>query len=288
MIPKVFSSMNPYELDYIKKGKNKIIALTRKNADFIEAVVKNLDSNYKIDEDVNNKRGSKYWFDQLDKTHSKENFKQVLTKCVESIDNINHTHLGASLNGRDKMVQIIFNDMKCDSREKLLKAVNVSLNSEIDEDNIGASCNKDTLFYKMLVSLNKCKITKKGKIKIYEKGKNKAGDEIYRNNISFASKFISYARKHLNKDCTFSKYDGVVSKQLPLYEEIYLGKTSCRYENNAKQESDVIKKQIKSFNTYIRYKNTISKILDLLKKEGIHLTEEEFDHIIWYTSKGKR
>ena len=143
----------------------------------------------------------------------------------------------------------------------------------------------------MLVTLNKCSKKRNGGHVEYIELTNKKGKPIYRNNLSFASKFISYAKKHLINDCSFSKYDNVVSKKLPLYEYVYLDEvkeklSDTTYENDAKSESDKKKKPIKSFNTYIRYSRTIKNILSTLKKDGITITEEEFDHIVWYTSKG--
>lgn len=288
---KLNSNENPYELDFIELNGEKIIALTRKNADFIEAVVKNLDSNYKIDEDENNKKGSKYWFNKIRESKTKEEFKNNLINLIKVIDNINSTHLEASIHGRDKMTEIIFDELKCTDMKKLVQAIEVTLDSEINEKEKDTLKNKNSLFYKMLVTLNKCSKKINGGDVEYIKLTNKKGEPIYRNNISFASKFISYAKKHLSNDCSFSKYDNVVSKKLPLYEYMYLDEvkeklSDSTYENDAKFESDLEKKPIKSFNTYIRYSRTIKNILSTLKKDGITITEEEFDHIVWYTSKG--
>ena len=51
MAIKVISKPDPYALDYVDGRPDKLPALTRKNADFLEAVVR-LDSNYAKDLEI--------------------------------------------------------------------------------------------------------------------------------------------------------------------------------------------------------------------------------------------
>ena len=121
---------------------------------------------------------------------------------------------------------------------------------------------------------------------------NHKGDKA--NNLSFASKFISYARQFLNdNDTSFSKYDSVVSRKLSLYENIYVDRdikiVNSKYQNKPshRRELNDLEKQIYTYEKYLEYMAAIDSILDCLKKDnGIIISKEEFDHIIWYSSKG--
>ncbi len=257
----ITNNSNPYKLDKIRNYPD-LAALTRKNADFIEAVVC-LDSNYSIDSDNINKEGASYWFKRM--LDSPDEYEECLKKSIEKIDRTNNTHLESTINGRTKMFQIIKD--YCPNVNILKQAV--CINPTIN--------NYNNLFYKL------CKTM------LNHKG-NKA------NNISFASKFISYARKCLNNnDVSFSKYDSVVSRKLSLYEKIYVDNSlkivSSKYENKTnvrKELNNDIDKQNYTYEVYIRYMEAIDSILEHLKNDnGIIINKEEFDHIIWYSSKGK-
>lgn len=257
----LITDVNPYILDKIKTEPN-LAALTRKNADFIEAVVA-LDSNYRVNTDPKNKDGTAYWFNQMLKYP--QEYEKCLRKTIEIIDKTNSTHLEATVDGRKQMFNIIRSH--CSNAEALKKAVciNPSENSY------------DNLFYWLCKSM-----------------RNRKG--VTANNISFASKFISYARKYLNNnDVSFSKYDRVVSRKLSLYEKIYTDNKikviAGKFENKASKRKNLvsdIEKQKYTYAVYVKYMKAIDKILYHLEKDNnIVINKEEFDHIIWYSSKGK-
>lgn len=256
----VVSMGNPYVLDVIK-GNEDVVALTRKNADFIEAVV-GLDSNYKTDSDSENPNATAYWFKQM--KDKPEFYKSALKECIIKIDSANSTHLESTVNGRGEMFKII--SEHCETIENFKNAINVNPSS--------GSC--DNLFFKL------CKTME-----------NHKGQKA--NNISFASKFISYARKYLNKDLSFSKYDSVVSKKLSLYEHIYVDSTkrivARKYQNDPgerKVKSD-LERQKYTYDKYVSYMEAIERILKCLEEDnGIMINKEEFDHIVWYSSKGRQ
>lgn len=100
-------------MDYIADQNDRIPALTRKNADFIEAVVR-LDSNYANDLAITgpdrdydpekyaeNSNGmycgsTAYWFEQMKQNND---FKRNVLGAVIAIDRTNSTHLEACING---------------------------------------------------------------------------------------------------------------------------------------------------------------------------------------------
>ena len=255
----IISSDNPYKLDKTKYKEE--VALTRKNADFIEAVVE-LDSNYKNDSDINNKKTAAYGFNQM--LIEPNNYETYLKNCIDEIDRTNSTHLESTIDGREKMFNII--KKHCPTPRDLRKAVKVNPSKE----------NRNNLFYELCVTMD-----------------NHKGDKA--NNLSFASKFISYARKFLNNnDTSFSKYDKVVSRKLSLYENIYVDRSikvvASKYENKSsdRRQLNDLEKQIYTYEKYLEYMEAIDSILIHLKKDnGIEINKEEFDHIIWYSSKGK-
>lgn len=247
----------PYKLDLIKVDKYTIAELSEKNADFIEAIV-SIDSNYQGDDDKTNKKGTAYWFNEMLKK-TIHPYEYCLEKCIEIIDNHNSTHLEATKNGRNKMKEIILD--KCPSVGQLKKEVLVTPTTN-DTNN---------LFFDLLQTME-----------------HKKGYKV--NNISFASKFISYARKYLNSnDTSFSKYDKVVAENLSKYEKYYIDSSikvsKGRYLNKSADRKSLTDdgKQEYTYKTYIKYMETIDKIESRINKK---LTREEIDHVIWYTSKG--
>lgn len=258
-------SSNPYKLDLIRFGKHTIAELSKKNANFIEAIV-SIDSNYQGDDDKTNEDGTAYWFNEMLNSKSAHSYKDCLKKCIEIIDNHNSTHLEATKDGRKNMESIILK--RCPSVEELRKEVLVTPTEN----------NTNNLFFDLLQTMNH-----KTRYKV--------------NNISFASKFISYARKYLNNnDTSFSKYDKVVAENLSKYEKYYIDDnikvSKCRYLNKStdRKELDDDEKQKYTYKTYIKYMITIDDIQNNLTDENgikVELTKEEIDHVIWYTSKGK-
>lgn len=269
---------NPYFLDYILVDGKKIPALTRKNADFIEAVVR-LDSNYGKDLEINPPSKSydpeknatsakglycgstKYWFDQLQV--NTEEFKKCVLGTVIAIDRTNSTHIESCVNGRKEMRDRICKECSCYEE----------LKSMLEQPYIvGDFSDKKHLL----------EILSEG---IEQKGKGKNG---VRYNLSFASKYCSYAAQFLDADAEYSKYDNVVSKALPIYEKCYLGKTDKKKTEFkiSYTQMDENEKLQHRLNLYKQYSDCIESILKVLKEDGIELTRDEFDHIIWYGLKG--
>lgn len=296
-----------YALDYvyndmITKGQ-KIPALTRKNADFIEGVVK-IDSNYGRDLDVESKYDAKivnikdylekylknvnqkdeevsdseietktkksnnkakycgsiaYWFNQMN--NGQYDFETCLSGAIIAIDRTNSTHLNSSINGRLVIKDRILNDLNINDVKGLknhLKLKNNDLISKLTDEMDGVR--KNTKRY----------------------------------NLSFASKFCAYAAQFLLNEFLYSKYDNIVSTNLPIYEKLYLGKLDVKNntylinQNHKKKYSTLLEFYLSIYENYCK---TINEILEEVnsqydKKED-KLTLDEFDHIIWYGLKGK-
>ena len=272
------TEQNPYRLDYMQNGEFKAPALTRKNADFIEAVV-GLDSNYakdnivtKVPSDGYNPEinatksngmycgSSAYWFNEMQKPGA--DFSYCLLGAIIAVDITNSTHLEASDNGRKVMREIICS--KCSNVDDLKKRINIPFKADNKEHLISLMCRRTAT-------------------------KKKDSD---RYNLSFATKFCSYAAKYLKCNIEYPKYDNVVSDALPDYMNIYLKEiTNKRYYkiNDYEQrqfKDDEIKMRDYRLNIYQRYNDDILKIVSNLKAHNINITIEEFDHIIWYGFKG--
>ncbi len=271
----ITSNENPYVLDYVAGRTDKLPALTRKNADFIEAVVR-LDSNYAKNLEINHPSGgydpesnaeasngkycgsTAYWFNEMKKPNC--DFKKCVLGAVIAIDSTNSTHLEAAFSGRKLMRDAICS--KCKDWHGLVEMLNVKFNPS-DPDHI--------------ISLLTVRTPAK-----------KGGGARY--NISFATKFCAYAAIYLNSQIKYSKYDNIVSDALPIYAEVYLNETknAREYKINGYQTRNLDDKGNYQYrlDVYEKYALTISKILDELRADKINLTKEEFDHIIWYGLKG--
>ncbi len=264
---KIIHDSNPYDMDMIK-GEG-IAALTKKNSNFIEAVLK-LDSNYKRESEVfkpdekfdlkehsSNAKGlycgsTQFWFDEMSKKESNYDYKQCVLGAVISIDRSNSTHLETTKNGRQKMADIISNE--CPDLKTLKEELGKPFKSN---DN-------DHLISKMLNGVF-----------------NTNGKDMYY--LSFASKFCSCAAECLNTEVKYSKYDNVVSVALPTYYKIYCKKTVKKTEY--KVDYSVKEKCKHRLEIYENYSNAIGEILKSLDAKN-RLTRDEFDHIIWYGMKG--
>lgn len=255
---------DPYVLDYVC-DYDKMPALTRKNARFIEAVVK-LDSNYakdsqiippddkfNIDKHYSNAAGrfcgsTAYWFNKL--KNKEIDFQTGILGVVVAIDTTNSTHLEAAKNGRQEMRDRICT--RCASVDELIFELNKKYSANIENH---------------LISLLTKSIPARGK----------SGE---RYNLSFASKFCSYASIYLETEVQYSKYDNVVSDALPYYEEVYLGVKRKKAEYKVSQ--NIPDKYGHLLNLYDRYSKCIENIL-----AKTNLNKEELDHIIWYGYKGR-
>lgn len=270
----IITNANPYILDYLV-DRSSLPALTRKNADFIEAIV-NLDSNYAKDFIINKPHNdydpfkncesadgkyygsTRYWFNEMTKQDC--NFKRCVLGAIISIDSTNSTHLEASINGRRRMCEIICEH--CTNHIDLVNMLNVPFNPSN---------------HNHLLSLltTKCEAKKGGA----------------RFNLSFASKFCSYASKFLGANNSYSKYDNIVSDALPEYVWIYLREKRKKreYKINTYQNADMNEEQDYQYrlDVFYKYSLDIDRIINVLCENGININRDEFDHIIWYGTKGR-
>lgn len=266
---RISRSNDPYSMDMVKGFD--IAALTRKNSNFIEAVLK-LDSNYKKEQqavppddrfDLNthasNSNGlycgsAKFWFNEMTNTDSDYSYKECVLGAVIAIDRSNSTHLETTENGRKKMARRIVK--RCPDLDALIDCLSTPFESTDDSHLL--SC----MMRKGLKSI-------------------KDGSDMYY--LSFASKFCSYASSSLDLTIDYSKYDNVVAKALPIYYQAYckeiVRKTEFMVDNS------ISDKYHNRLDVYERYSDTIALILDALSKKD-HLSRDEFDHIIWYGMKG--
>lgn len=263
----IIHSDNPYVMDYLDDKKT-MPALTRKNADFTEAIV-GLDSNYAKDSKIippdasfdpetnasnaDNKfcGTTAYWFSELIKPDC--DFSKCLLGAIIAIDTTNSTHLEAAENGRKVM------------RDRIVESYH----------------DLSGLMEALKRKFDGCK---NHPISVLTEGIKAKGKDGVRYNISFASKFCSYACVYLNLGVSYSKYDNVVSDALPEYERLYLGKTSKKREYKVKQQSKNRFENI--LDVYIKYSDCIEKVLSEIDNAN-RMTKDELDHIIWYGYKGK-
>ncbi len=268
MNPTIIHSNNPYVMDYLD-AKKPMPALTRKNADFTEAIV-GLDSNYAkdskpippddtFDPEVNASNADKkfcgttaYWFSEM--TKSDFDFHKCLLGAIISIDTTNSTHLEAAENGRKEMRDRIvrhYHDLS-----GLKSTLSKPYNGEADHP-----------------------------LAVLTDGIKAKGKDGIRYNISFASKFCSYACAYLDLGNSYSKYDNVVSDALPEYVKAYLGRKVDKREYKVRQ--NVKNRYEHILEVYKKYAAAIEEILSVLGDDN-RMTKDEFDHIVWYGYKGKQ
>lgn len=268
------TNSNPYILDYAVGGGLKVPALTRKNADFIEAVV-GLDSNYNRDADIDSAPddgfdpfvnvsssggkycgSSAYWFHKME---NGGNFEECLLGAIISIDRTNSTHLESAIDGRLKIKDIIMN--ACNNVDDLKRELNKDFHINPKEHLIGLMSEE-----------------------MDAKKKNK------RSNLSFASKFCAYASLCLGTKLEYSKYDNVVASHLGDYIRLYLNDRSTKvkeykYDSTKKNKSDDGLQY--TVDIYIRYYELIGNIISKTKQNNVQIDRNEFDHIVWYGFKGR-
>ena len=256
-------SDQPYILDRFL-DPHCLPALTAKNAKFIEGIIA-LDSNYAGDYDENkkpeeddfdpeaepNNPGSHcgsvaYWFHQM--KQGQYTFSQCILGAVIAIDLTNSTRLGATINGRIQMRDIIY--QTCKDLESLKMELEKPFTIETMEEHLIA------------------------KLSVPLAAKNKASE---RCNLSFATKFCSYAAHCLGLGDIYSKYDSVVSKKLPDYLEVYgLDDYSKPFSTDGKKHKEKLK-------VYLQYSEAIEKLIEQVNIPEIN--RETLDHIIWYANK---
>ena len=269
---KIITNSNPYVLDYIEDANN-LPALTRKNVDFVEAMV-HIDSNYRLDNLSPNNALEKYYYTNENYTKTRNNdfaafwfdkmknggdFHTCLQNAITSIDRANSTHLEAAINGRTTICERICNI--CKNYKDLISLLNKKF------------CSTDTHHLIYLITA-----------KMASKKTNQ-----YRFNLSFASKFCEAASKYLGAKVQYSKYDNVVADNLYKYANAYLHrnikKDDFKIKSNLQGSTDKEKLSYR-LKIYENYHNTIGEILHKLKNDyHITITREEFDHVIWYINK---
>ena len=258
----------PYELDRLENEDGiKIAAITRKNIDFISAVIR-LDSNYSREhfkqepdkgfDPIQNVDSFKkycgsmeYWLDSLSKSDSFEEYRRNIYGAIISIDRANSTHLGSSKSGRAVIAERILRNFKTVNELKGALLVPFSQN---DKNHI---------------------------IAIISKPIDGVRENTVRINLSFATKFCAYTSMYLLKRDLYSKYDNVVAENLHFYANAYLNRPmKCSaFKSNSRKLEDKLK-------IYSLYSDVITSILEAVKKKiGEEVTREEFDHIVWYCNK---
>ena len=265
---RISRSKDPYIMDMVTGFE--IAALTKKNSNFIEAVLK-LDSNYRkeqkavppddrfvLNEHACNSNGlycgsTKFWFNEMTNSNSDYSYKECVLGAVISIDRSNSTHLETTENGRKKMARRIVK--RCPNIDELIDCLSTPFKAD---DSHLISC----MLRKGLKSI-------------------KDGSDMYY--LSFASKFCSYASTFLNLQTDYSKYDNVVAKALPVYYQAYCNKNVRTTEFLV--DNSTSDKYHNRLSVYEKYSDTIAVIINAIGKSD-RLSRDEFDHIIWYGMKG--
>lgn len=283
-----------YELDMVEVSSTdektiKIPALTEKNRNFIEAVVK-LDSRYgkeaiinkpndtvlkklqglseqteftEFDEDTTSFSiipGKKYylgsthyWFDAI-----KNNLNNDFCNLLGALYNINLT------NSTRRSYKEIFYKAK-NLREKLNNKLDFNtLKNELSKD-FSQNCNNHIIAY------------------LTDPGQNGSCT------ISLASKFCSYACEYFGLDKSYSKYDTIVSDNLKYYIDAYLTDEQELSNDYKKFRGSKFKVNSQGFErslkVYQAYSYFIERIIETLAVKKVSINKNELDHIIWYSKK---
>ncbi len=269
-IPQIISNpSNPYLLDRLA-NKPVFLALTRKNADYISSIINNFSDESRIKEPSKNFEPEKncssadgmycgsmaYWFEEMKKDKTNSNFRKNVLGAVIAIDTFNKTHLESCKDGRTKM------------RDRICKACS-DLNGLVTKLNEPFDSNKSDHLISILT----------GEIDAKKQDQKKF-------NLSFATKFCSYASFFLTAKATYSIYDSIVSEYLPDYVIEYL-KPQVRKKISYKIPT--ARKGTNPLNLrleiYEDYSKKIEEIIKYLRKNNIRINKRELDHIIWYNSK---
>ena len=233
-----------YEMDTDQKGE---IALTKKNVDFINGILKT-DSSYRDSWNPEVKTSSAYTITK--KFHVDGTFhmdKNIVEELVRRIDKENSTHLAASGNKKGDNQGIYL------TMDKILKIEN---------------------FNKRLRDADSQLVTE---IATAVNGKN---------NFSFATKFCSFVSQFAfagSKEADgYCIYDNVISKILPYYAWLYLEEKYLTRKNNSN-----IEKIAKGENGYDKYRQIVERILEKSAQiTGEKISKADFDKLVWYCYKG--
>lgn len=313
---------NPYVPDLlIKDGvPTKLWALTKKNAKFIEAVIK-IDSNYGWDGDKNNQpyADDDITYNPIEyiESNAKKSRNQAENKVDvdepknnEDVFKNKPKFYGSTAYwfARMKRSKNDFNEFKTCVAGAIVSIdiTNSTRMSHLEREKILERLigGENPLFknYRQLREALKehfVPIDGKGKFleeskshvfAILAKGidiKDKKGKDKKRYNFSFASKFCSYAYHYLveNKKNPnpYSRYDNIVSDMLPTYLEYYVYTSESPKDTKSFKVSAGGKFENK-LKAYHQYCTLIGCILDALHEKD-KISRDELDHIIWYSKK---
>ena len=296
-----------YQLDSFKFESEKYPTLSKKNRDFVEAIL-SIDSNYRqyTNNTINHHiyKNIKDPLSEIFKRLNDENedFKTNLLKIIVLIDTSNSTHLSASFyTGDDNSEFVTINNKEYnvlnglkEMRDRITKSIHNA--SELietikrpfdpyDKNHIFNIMNEPTI--------------KREKNKKYSEVNEAYIQKNKKFNTSFVSKFLSYCYSYLiGNNNIYSKYDNVLVKYLPIYYAHYKNSEN-KIDKNDKNKyilSNLNKEQLRKqgienlkigfAKLYKKYNDDIQEIIDKLKEQNINLTRDEVDHIIWYTLKG--
>lgn len=102
-----------------------------------------------------------------------------------------------------------------------------------------------------------------------------------RYNVSFASKYCTFASRYVLKEDNYVIYDSVIADAIPYYAYYYLN------ENYLRRTRSMWPELIKSQNGYDDYRKLIKRIIVAAKEDtGYGMSAAEFDSAIWYYYKG--
>ncbi len=234
---------------------------------------------------------TKWWIDELDECKDEKYFKILIAGLIHNIDRTNSTHLNARTKkedepqGRKNIYKKIIRKLKSKNIESLKSELrdieNIKNKSKDEELLIGTIAKKDDS---------------------YENDKF---------NLSFATKFCHYLSYYLfdNKEekNMYAIYDSVIAETLPLYIEKYDIDIKEDIEKLKEKRYPKNKQSIKNFlknppfkkdtlskeeeKSILKFYNTYIDIIDTIIKKGCKeskkITRREFDHLVWYSNKGK-
>lgn len=296
-----------YQLDSFKFESEKYPTLSKKNRDFVEAIL-SIDSNYRqyTNNTINHHiyKNIKDPLSEIFKRLNDENedFKTNLLKIIVLIDTSNSTHLSTSFyTGDDNSEFVTINNKeynvlnglkemrdritkKINNANELIEAIKIPFNP-YDKNHIFNIMNEPTI--------------KREKNKKYSEVNEAYIQKNKKFNTSFVSKFLSYCYSYLiGNNNIYSKYDNVLVKYLPIYYAHYKNSEN-KIDKNDKNKyilSNLNKEQLRKqgienlkigfAKLYKKYNDDIQEIINKLKEQNINLTRDEVDHIIWYTLKG--